>query len=152
MHHSPRHFRGANVSCYQYIYAVRALCGFASDPSYEARMTVNLNTLVLAQADWFCPRYRYLEYHSGGKAIEPPQHTSVPWPYEPESEQAVPVFERQRRVREAEVKLALQMYEGLPDEDTRQAILDTAFPQHFDHCNDCQFFNRCHGEKTDRAV
>ena len=112
-------------------------------------MTVDSNKLFRAQADWFCPRYRYYTYHSELYRFPLANTQQVSWPYEPT---AFDAFERQRKVREAEVKLAMQMYEGLPDEDTRQAILDTTFPQRFDHCSNCVFHSRCHGEKTDSAV
>lgn len=62
-------------------------------------------------------------------------------------------FFKQRSIREQEIDLALQMLEdpnGSFDEETKKAIMDTAFPQRFDQCvpsfgKPCAFRPLCHG-------
>lgn len=68
-------------------------------------------------------------------------------------------FFAQRTVRESEIRLALDMLEGVDDSDTKTAILDTAFPQRFDRCREswgdggrgkkCDFIRICHGGVED---
>jgi hypothetical protein len=62
-------------------------------------------------------------------------------------------FFNQRADRERQIDLALQMLEGA-DEDTKAAILDTAFDQHFSECtpsfgHPCQYKRLCFGQVTD---
>jgi hypothetical protein len=62
-------------------------------------------------------------------------------------------FFKQREVRESEIHMALSMMEGA-DEETKAAILDTSFPQHFSECTPaygkgCAYRKICFGECKD---
>jgi hypothetical protein len=69
------------------------------------------------------------------------------------NEDLISAFFNQRRFREAEIRLALQMMEHA-DEEGKNGLLDAAFPQRFDSCKgyygrDCEYLKICFGHVND---
>jgi hypothetical protein len=104
-------------------------------------------------------RYPVWEMAGGAKSwVEgmPPQILGEQFPQAPPifvKDDLINAFFEQRKFREMEIQLAMQMMEHA-DEESKAGILNVAFPQKFSECHSyfnktCEFLKICHGHVED---